>query len=661
MRTMKFSFWGGALALLLCESFFAAPNNQGAGNAKLFTALRDGDGTTVRALARSNSGINAPNTSGDTPLMYAAIYSNAEIVKLLIEQGADVNAKTPTGTTALMLAVGDLEKVRLLLKKGADVNARSVTGRTPLLIAASRTGAGEVVKLLLAHGADANAKDELQGIPLIPAGGGGSTALIEAAKIRDGKALEYLIDAGANVQATDNSGADALTAAAVYGNVENVRRLLSHGARVDTRATPNQFTSLILATWRQDPKLVKMLIGAGADPNAQDARGATALMWSSYSDYADPATTQALIEAGAKVDAHNQAGETAMTWARKRGDTAIVRLLLARGAKDEPGPAHSMRTAMVEPLPSEQSAAKGIALLQRTGPTFFKVSGCVSCHNQSVPQMATGAARSRGIPVDESLAKMTMTQVSSILKPAKLPLMEMSDVVPDLPITGPYILLGMAAEGYQPDEFTDAAVLNLAAKQFPDGSWRPWSPRPPIEYSPITATALAIRALRVFAPPARRVEFDQRITAGGEWLRQTTPRTNEEKAMRLLGLEAANGPRNEIAAAAKTLLAGQRADGGWAQLDTLESDAYATGQALYALRIAGGVTAADAAYQRGADYLRATQEQDGSWHVVSRSFPFQPYNESGFPHGNDQWISASGTGWATLALMLDKEPPTSAR
>ena len=660
MRTTKFSILGGALALLICPSF-AAPTNGAGANAKLFKALRDGDTPTVRTLARGTSAINAPNMSGETPLMYAAIYSNAEIVKFLLDQGAEVNAKTPTGTTALMLAVGDIEKVRVLIKRGANVNARSVTGRTPLLIAASRSGAGEVVKLLLAHGADANAKDELQGIPLIPAGAGGSTALIEAAKIRDGKALEYLIEAGANVQTKDNSGADALVAAVVNGNTGNVQRLLAHGARVDTRATPNQFTSLILATWRQDPKLTKMLIDAGADPNAQDAHGATALMWSSYSDYADPATTQVLLNAGAKVDAHNQTGETAMTWARKRGDTAMVRLLLASGAKDEPAPARLVHNAMVEPLPSAQSAAKGIALLQQTGPTFFKVSGCVSCHNQSLPQMVTGAARSHGIPVDEALAKTTMTQVSSILKPAKLPLMEMSDVVPDLPITGPYILLGMAAEGYQPDEFTDATVLNLAAKQYPDGSWRPWSPRPPIEYSPITATALAIRAFRVFAPPARRAEFDQRIAAGREWLRNTTPRTNEEKAMRLIGLEAANASRSEIAAAAKTLLNAQRADGGWSQLDTLESDAYATGQALYALRTAGGVTATHPAYVRGADYLRETQEQDGSWHVASRSFPFQPYNESGFPHGNDQWISASGTGWAALALMLDQEPATAAR
>jgi hypothetical protein len=237
----------------------------------------------------------------------------------------------------------------------------------------------------------------------------------------------------------------------------------------------------------------------------------------------------------------------------------------------------------------------------------------------------------------------------------------MSDVVPDVPATGPYILLGMAADAYPGDAYTDAIVFNLAAKQFPDGSWRPWAPRPPIEFSPVTSTALTARALKVYAPPARRAEFDKRIAAAREFLRNVNPRTNEEKAMRLLGLEWSGAPRNEVAAAAKAVISAQRADGGWSQLDTLGSDAYATGQALYALRLAGGISANDPVYRKGADYLLRTQETDGSWRVASRSFPFQPYAESGFPHGKDQWISAAATGWASMALMLDASTSPVAR
>lgn len=81
-----------------------------------------------------------------------------------------------------------------------------------------------------------------------------------------------------------------------------------------------------------------------------------------------------------------------------------------------------------------------------------------------------------------------------------------------------------------------------------------------------------------------------------------------------------------------------------------ESDAYATGQSLYALLETGAITPADRIYARGAAYLLRTQRPDGSWLVRSRVFPFQPLKESGFPHGRDQWISASGTSWAAMAL-----------
>jgi squalene cyclase len=102
--------------------------------------------------------------------------------------------------------------------------------------------------------------------------------------------------------------------------------------------------------------------------------------------------------------------------------------------------------------------------------------------------------------------------------------------------------------------------------------------------------------------------------------------------------------------AARALLAEQRSDGGWSQLPTLGSDAYATGQAMVALAESGVVTPADARYRRGVRFLLDTQLADGSWFVRSRAIPIQPHFESGFPHGKHQFISAAGTGWATMAL-----------
>ena len=85
------------------------------------------------------------------------------------------------------------------------------------------------------------------------------------------------------------------------------------------------------------------------------------------------------------------------------------------------------------------------------------------------------------------------------------------------------------------------------------------------------------------------------------------------------------------------------------------SDAYATGEALYALAMAK-MPVTDPVYQKGVKYLLRTQAPDGSWHVRSRSIWVQPYFESGFPYGHDQWISAAGTSWATMALALTVEP-----
>jgi hypothetical protein len=121
--------------------------------------------------------------------------------------------------------------------------------------------------------------------------------------------------------------------------------------------------------------------------------------------------------------------------------------------------------------------------------------------------------------------------------------------------------------------------------------------------------------------------------------------------MQLLGLKWANSDVTNREARTRELIDAQRPDGGWAQTPYLSSDAYATGQALYALSEMG-VAISDPTLKRGAEFLLHTQDRDGSWYVKSRAMKIQPYFESGFPHGHDQWISQAATSWATMALTL---------
>ena len=139
-------------------------------------------------------------------------------------------------------------------------------------------------------------------------------------------------------------------------------------------------------------------------------------------------------------------------------------------------------------------------------------------------------------------------------------------------------------------------------------------------------------------------------------LEKMKPATTQDRAFHLMGLAWANASAASTERSASALASTQRADGGWNQLPGMGSDAYATGQALYALNAAGKLPTTDAVYQKGVRYLLRTQADDGSWHVKTRSIWIQPYFESGFPYSHDQWISGAGTSWAAMALSLTAEP-----
>jgi hypothetical protein len=295
-----------------------------------------------------------------------------------------------------------------------------------------------------------------------------------------------------------------------------------------------------------------------------------------------------------------------------------------------------------------------IPLMQSSQETWTEKRKCTSCHHQALGVMALVVARERGFRIDE-------TRVAAQVRHARRAHLEQrrDEQLAGFGVINPqigaaYTTLMMATVGEPPSATTDLAVHVLAGKQSRDGAWRSESHRPPLEDTDITATALAVRVLQLYAPPGRAAEMRERAARGVAWLRRARPRYTEDRTMQLLAMTWAGAPRADLAAA---LAAEQRADGGWAQLPSRPSDAYATGKALVALHLAGALSTTHPRYRRGVAYLLRTQARDGSWHVVTRrKLPGLPHFETGFPYGPDQFLSFAATAWSVMALAMAARP-----
>jgi hypothetical protein len=362
-----------------------------------------------------------------------------------------------------------------------------------------------------------------------------------------------------------------------------------------------------------------------------------------------------LLARGADTNTSTEAGQTALDFAIQRGQTPIVDLLVKAGAKA--GGASPVQISPPKPAGSVRAAlSRTIPLLQRSDIGFVQKTGCVSCHHNSLTAMTIAAARSAGVAVDDQVARTQLASIASYIDVWRERALQSLGIPGDAD-TVSSILIGMAAENHRPDPATDALARYLTSRQSPAGQWQPTGHRPPLESSAIQVTAASLRALQVYAPRARRNEYEQAIERAREWLKQAPAATTQDRAFQLLGLRWAGEDRETLRRnAARDLLREQRTDGGWGVLPSLASDAFATGQALVALKEAGALAATDPAYRRGVEFLLSTQLEDGSWYLRSRSIPFQPYFESGFPHGHDQWISAAATNWAAMALVAAAGP-----
>jgi hypothetical protein len=482
--------------------------------------------------------------------------------------------------------------------------------------------------------------------------------------------IRLLLEKGADPHTKMIAGINALTAASLTGGIEAIRLLLARKADVNGVATRGatqkhgqtnnqRVTALHNGAAAGSVDMVLELIRAGVNVNARDSRNLTPLHFALASETPSVAVVRALLAAGADVNARDDTGETPLDWAEKFGYPEVIGTLTKSGAKRgvayaDPNPPAAERLKPADAL------ARTIALLERTSTEFFRQTGCAGCHHQPLIARAQSRAKAAGISInDERMHEQTL-QIKSL--GVGLTEQYLQSVIPGGGANRiAEMLLGLQASNYPADIITDAAVVAIAESQEVDGSWRAGEVqlRPPISQSHFAATARVIRALQSYPIPARKREFTERIARARVWLKRTKPITTEDVASRLSGLTWSGEARSDLMDAAKALLALQRTDGGWGGNPYMKSDAYATGVALTFLAESKVITPANKAYRRGNEYLLSTQFPDGSWHVRSRAIKFQPYFESGFPFGQDQWISTAATAWATQAIVWGLAASTS--
>src|SRR5262245_62010446 len=228
---------------------------------------------------------------------------------------------------------------------------------------------------------------------------------------------------------------------------------------------------------------------------------------------------------------------------------------------------------------------------------------CFACHNQGPPLFALTAARQRGFSIDDEELGRQQAFIAKFLDGNRENFLQGKGTGGQADTAG-YALWALGAAGWKADATTAAVAEYLLHRHKDKEFWQTTSTRPPSEAGSFTTTYIALYGLGYYGT----TEQQQRIAARKEqvrsWLSKPPPKDNEDRVFRLLALQAVDGSTDELAAAGKELLAKQRGDGGWAQLDSgepsgaTESDAYATGTALVALHETGGLTASDPVYQK---------------------------------------------------------------
>jgi len=330
-------------------------------------------------------------------------------------------------------------------------------------------------------------------------------------------------------------------------------------------------------------------------------------------------------------------------------------LCLARTAPaDEP--------AAVSPATGQQvrqTVERAIGYLQTESAAWLNTRKCAACHHAGLPLWALGEADRQGYAID----KKYLTDTGDSLLGSKEKLLA-SKIFPnpaDPPDPRPQgrglnmglPFLAVAARSFPALDDGQKQSLKLIAeeivnKQQPDGSWEFFATlrRPPINENQTSDAAWILMALQGETGPDASQSQRVALAKAMAWYEAAKhPNDPQDKALKLLVAIRGGKPRAELQTTLDELLALQQPDGGWRQIADTKSDAYATGQTLYILALAG-YTAERPEIKRAIDLLVATQKPDGSWPMVSRSTP------DGSPGSSKLLtpITCAGASWATLGL-----------
>ncbi|CAF1331675.1 unnamed protein product [Adineta ricciae] len=319
------------------------------GQTALFMATLKDRVDVVKFLIHRGAQVNVQNRYGVSPLLLCAESGNQELVRALVEAGADVNV-TPqgelaeenllAGQTPLFGAAkkGHVEICEYLIQNGANVNAVTMTGATALYTATEEAHL-DVIELLIQHGADVNRSPKGQVARDLHIEY--QTPLLIACMRNLDAVIRHLIRSNADVNVTSERGSSPFLAICQHNNVEIAQLLIDHGARYDVEAKnlyDGKINGLIVAAEAGSFDILRLLVERGLDVNYKiegkgETAGRTPLFCACAKGFQD--IVQYLLEKGADVNGTEKSGLSCLHIAAAMGHTDTVRILCEHGANVE--------------------------------------------------------------------------------------------------------------------------------------------------------------------------------------------------------------------------------------------------------------------------------------------------------------------------------------